>query len=570
MERNVFLKKGNGSIYKGVAWPGVVAFPDWFNIWETEYWFRDEFATFFDAETGVDTDAVSIEMNEASNFCPYPCEDPEGYAQAGHFPPMPPNVRQNAPRPIPGFPPDFQPPSVQLNLPANISGNGDVANLAKHGSIHPPSLSDESIQSLHLLKRQASNGDKTGLPNRNLISPPYQISNAAGSLSDQTLDTSLMHQGVPQGRYTEYDTHNLYGFLMGWIAGGALQHRRPTERQMVIARSSFPTSFAGHQLGDNTATWAAYRIFIAQQLAFVSIFHIPMVGADVCGYALETTENLCARWAMLGAFSSLYRNHAARGKTPQEFYRWPTVAQAARNAIDVRYRLLDYLYTAMIWQRRDGTPWLNPLWFFYPKDTKTFGIDLQFFFGPGLLVSPVTEEDATSVSIYLPDDVFYDWYTYRPIRGRGERVTLDHISFTSIPLHIKGGSIIALRVESANTTTMLRTKDFRILVAPGLDGTAKGRLYLDDGISTAVVDATTEIDFTFDGLTISMTVFKSDYDAGVKIVEFVILGQRPRPARCAVNGVPVGPNEHSFNQTSGALTIATNATLLRNLKVTIM
>lgn len=185
-------------------------------------------------------------------------------------------------------------------------------------------------------------------------------------------------------------------------------------------------------------------------------------------------------------------------------------------------------------------------------------------------MSPVTEEDATSVSIYLPDNLFYDWYTYRAIRGRGGSVTLDHVSFTSIPLHIKGGSIIPLRVENANTTTMLRTKAFRILVALGLGGTAKGRLCLDDGISIVVVDATTEIDFTFDGRTISMTVLKSDYDAGVNIVEFVILGQRLRSARYTViNGVPVGPNEHSFNRTSGALTVTTNATLLRNLKVTI-
>lgn len=360
VDRNVFLKKGDNSIYKGVAWPGVTAFPDWFNIWQAEYWFRDEFAAFFDAENGVDVDAISINMDEASNFCPYPCD---GFAQAGHFPPMSPSVRQNAPRPIPGFPPDFQPPSVQIQLPKMISGNGQGAGPAKRGSIKVPALSDESVQLLHLLKRQASSGNKTGLPNPNLIAPPYQIKNATGSLSDHTLDTSLVHH-QDDGSYTEYDTHNLYGFLIGWIAGGALQNRRRTERPMVIAKSTFPTSFADHSLGDNTATWEAYRISIAQQLAFVSIFNIPMVGADVCGHALETTEILCARWAMLGAFSSFYRNHAARGKSPQEFYRWPMVAQAARNAIDIRYRLLDYLYTAMIWQRRDGTPWLNPLWFF--------------------------------------------------------------------------------------------------------------------------------------------------------------------------------------------------------------
>jgi alpha-glucosidase len=38
---------------------GVTAFPDWFAMGTQEYW-NSEFATFFDAETGVDIDALWI------------------------------------------------------------------------------------------------------------------------------------------------------------------------------------------------------------------------------------------------------------------------------------------------------------------------------------------------------------------------------------------------------------------------------------------------------------------------------------------------------------------------------
>lgn len=108
VDADAFLKYSNGSVYKGVVWPGVTAFPDWFNPSTQGYW-SGEFANFFNAETGVDIDALWIDMNEASNFCSWPCLDPTAEATSAGDPPRPPAVRLGAPRPIKGFPADFQP-----------------------------------------------------------------------------------------------------------------------------------------------------------------------------------------------------------------------------------------------------------------------------------------------------------------------------------------------------------------------------------------------------------------------------------------------------------------------------
>jgi alpha-glucosidase len=261
-----------------------------------------------------------------------------------------------------------------------------------------------------------------------------------------------------------------------------------------------------------------------------------MRSSQVCGFLSSAKEKMCARWATLGAFNPFYRNHADDRSPHQEFYLWPLVARAARHAIDIRYRLLDYLYTALARQSADGTPTLNPMWYIYPQDEQTFPIDLQFFYGDCILVSPVTKDDSTDVSIYLPDDQFYDFVTRKPVRGRGEWVDLKGIPFDRIPLHVRGGCIVPLRAESANTTTELRKKEFEILVAPGLDGVARGSLYVDDGETLDGGSHKAQVEFEYsaeEGLKTQIIPLSSSRpdlslaEAGVKIAKITVLGEEP-------------------------------------------
>lgn len=225
---------------------------------------------------------------------------------------------------------------------------------------------------------------------------------------------------------------------------------------------------------------------------------------------------------LIGAFYPFFRNHDEYGSLSQEFYRWPLVAEAARKAIHTRLRLLDYLYTAMYKQNQTGSPTINPVFFLYPEDSKTFEIEHQFFFGESILVSPVLEPNQTSVRAYMPDDIFYDFTTFKSIRGRGDWMTFGNVPYTKITAHIKGGSIIPMRAKSANTTMEVRKQNYTVLVAPGLDGTASGSLYIDDGDSL-VQPAISNIQFSYSksGKFSMSGVF--DYDAGVSIESIVLL-----------------------------------------------
>ncbi|KAI1758951.1 glycoside hydrolase family 31 protein [Hypoxylon sp. FL1150] len=488
-EKGVFLKADDGSNYRGVQWAGEVVWPDWIAP-ETQDWWADEISRFFDPESGIDIDGAWNDMNEASNFCPDVNCDPAQQAIDGNNPPQPTNPpRNNTGRPIPGFPGDFQP---------------------------DPTLAR------HIQLRQAASGQMKGLPGRNLFSPQYRINNHRGDLSDYTLYTNITNS---DGTH-QYDTHNMYGFTMITATRNALLARRPGRRPFVLTRSTFAGAGtkAAHWFGDNASTWDDYRTSIAQLLAFAAVHQMPMVGSDVCGFNGNAEEHMCARWALLGAFMPFYRNHADISAPFQEFYLWDLVAQAARKAIDARYRLLDFAYTAMYRASTTGAPVANPLFFVYPADENTFGIDTQFFYGDALLVSPVTEDDAESVTYYLPDDVFYDFWTLEPVRGTGANVTADNVTWTDIPVHIRGGTVLPLRIESANTTAELRQKNFQLIVAPGLDGKAAGSLYLDDGESLDVGDQKSDVSFVWDGATFRAAgIF--GYSTDVVVENVVILGR---------------------------------------------
>ncbi|EMD34263.1 glycoside hydrolase family 31 protein [Gelatoporia subvermispora B] len=513
---DIWLKAPNGSFSLGAVWPGVTVFPDWFNSDAQEYW-SNEFAMFYDPQTGLDIDGAWIDMNEPSSFCSYPCTDP--FEQA---------VQQDL-------------PPARTSSPPNPTAPIFVSNTGS---------------SEHLSKRVSHKGE-------NLQFPPYEINNADGSLSNKTSDTEAVHANG----MVEYDVHNLYGTMMSTATHNAMLSRRPGLRTLVITRSTFSGAgrHVGKWLGDNFSNWEHYRNSISGILNMASVFHVPMIGADICGYAEDTTESLCARWAMLGAFYPFMRNHNADTSISQEFYRWQTVAQAARNALDVRYRLMDYIYTAFHKASVDGTPVLNPLWYIYPRDPNTFPIDLQFFFGPSILVSPVTEENATSVSVYLPRDTFYDFSTLTPIQGDGRNIMLDNVNLTSIPVYIRSGAVLPLRTAGAMTTTQLRKTDFEVIVAPNNTGEASGSLYMDDGVSITQ-NATTEVTMTFSGNTLNVRG-SFDYPTGVKVSRVRFLDVSKAPREVFLNGQMIGKSAIQHDTDSKVLDVALDIPFSENFTV---
>lgn len=267
-------------------------------------------------------------------------------------------------------------------------------------------------------------------------------------------------------------------------------------------------------------------------IQFVAMYQMPMVGSDVCGFNYDTNPTLCARWAVLGSWNPFFRNHAEYSSISQEFYRWDIVADAARKAIATRYRLLDYTYTNFYRQNQTGVPMLTPVMWQYPDDTNTFDIEFQFFAGEAFMVAPVTTPNATTVTFYMPEDLFYDFDTFEEVEGKGEMVTREDIGLSEIPVYVRGGHIVPMRTKSAYTTTALRREPLELIIAPNARGEATGTLYLDDGESIHPANQTL-VDFSYKHGTLS-SKGKFTFDSEVGIVKLTVLGSHS--SQCAEGG----------------------------------
>ena len=237
------------------------------------------------------------------------------------------------------------------------------------------------------------------------------------------------------------------------------------------------------------------------------------------------------------------------GAISQEFYRWPLTTQAAKNALDMRYRLIDYLYTAFHQANSDGTPVLRPLWYSFPNDPNTFAIDSQFLFGPSVLVSPVIDENATSVDVYYPDELVYDFHTFAVTSSAAGTTTLNDVNFTSIPVSVVGGAVLPLRVNGTMTTTELRKTDFELVVLPARDGSASGSLYFDDGESITPKSSTL-VEFAYKNGKLTVEGHFG-YGIGVNVAR-VRFGDMKRAVRGAkMNGKAVSAKKVSFDEDAG-------------------
>lgn len=208
--------------------------------------------------------------------------------------------------------------------------------------------------------------------------------------------------------FSELDYHSLYGIMQGMSTKRIfdLFQMRP----FILSRSTFAGSgaYVQHWNGDNFANFdnLEYSIIGVMNDQF---YGIPFSGSDICGFIGDTTEDLCLKWSLIGAFYPFSRNHNAIGQVPQEPYQFTNeTMEAIKTAIQWKYSLLRYYYTEF-WNifspyHVQATFW-KPMFFEFPNSPDAYNdISRNIMLGQAIKLSPNIHPNTTGT---VEEDFFF-------------------------------------------------------------------------------------------------------------------------------------------------------------------
>ncbi|AOP44224.2 glycoside hydrolase family 31 protein [Edwardsiella piscicida] len=266
----------------------------------------------------------------------------------------------------------------------------------------------------------------------------------------------------------------------------AQQRFAPHLRPYLISRSGC----AGMQRyvqtwsGDNRTSWETLR-YNTRMGVGMSLSGLFNVGHDVGGFSGDKPDpELFVRWVQNGVMHPRFTIHSWNDdQTVNEPWMYPAITPAIRGAIELRYRLLPYLYT-LLWQAHaDDEPMLRPTFLDHQHDAKTFAECDDFLLGRDILVASVVEPGARTRRVWLPDNGggWYDFYSEAWFCG-GQWITLD-AALERLPPLVRAGAGLPLseRVRHVDSAADDR-RELRLFPRQGC-GSDSGLLFEDDGES---------------------------------------------------------------------------------------
>ncbi|MFT3822678.1 MAG: glycoside hydrolase family 31 protein [Chitinophagaceae bacterium] len=280
----------------------------------------------------------------------------------------------------------------------------------------------------------------------------YTKIGVAGIWNDMN-EIATWGQKMPNNVLFDYDSHatthlkghNVFGMQM---ARSSFEGTRDAmqKRPFILTRSGYAglQRYTALWTGDNRAE-DDHMLAGIRLLSSLGVSGVAFSGMDIGGFTGNPSTALYTRWMQLGAFVPYFRNHTAlNSKSAEPWAFGEDALEIVRNYINLRYRLLPYLYSTFHEATENGLPVVRSLAIDYARDNTIYNpaFQDQFLFGQSFLVMPQNSA-LKATKVYFPAGNWYNLYTDSTDTGNREK--LIELTTDVLPVYVKESSIVPMQ-----------------------------------------------------------------------------------------------------------------------------
>jgi len=298
-----------------------------------------------------------------------------------------------------------------------------------------------------------------------------------GDLGEPEVHPDHMMHGTLKAR----EVHNIYGHRWAEMLYTGLKTHFPSERPFILMRAGSSGSQRFGMVpwsGDVNRTWGGMRSQPEISLQ-MGLQGIPFMHSDLGGFAGANDDpELYVRWLQYGVFQPIFRPHAQEEVPSEPVFKDEETKEIAKQAIELRYRLLPYNYTLMYKASEFGTPLMRPL-FFEDDRPEMLGVDSMYFWGDEFFIAPVFIKSQLTKEIHFPNSSnWFDFYNLQYYKA-GTKTIVD-LTSEHIPTFVKGGAFVPM-IENLQSTSQLKNENVQMCFFFDPEkSSSSGLLYQDD------------------------------------------------------------------------------------------
>ena len=206
---------------------------------------------------------------------------------------------------------------------------------------------------------------------------------------------------------------------------------------------------------------------------------------DIGGFVLQTPEELYRRWLPFGMLTSHSRTHGTPPKEPWLYN--PEFTDAFRKSVNLKYRLMPYVYAQAKDCSERGLPMLRALFVEFPDDPGAWQVEDQYMFGSDILVAPLFEKNSTGRNVYLPKGKWVDYQTGKQYEGGWQSIDAGEIPVVML---VRDGAVLP-HIALAQSTADMDWSKLELVTFGSGNGMAKVCLPSENVLKTVTLSGKT-------------------------------------------------------------------------------